>query len=199
LVITLLVVFVVSARFGAAVLESTSSSLVASEHSRVSELSPVFTPAHEGITDAIKDFFGLAPNPVQPIAFSHKAHLAEKVPCNMCHTGFAEGPQAGLPDVRICMSCHALIATDLPEVQKVAAYFHRGEDIPWQRVYGFSRSAHVKFNHAPHIRADVDCANCHGDLARQTVAVRAIHHTMGFCLDCHRAKNAPTECLTCHY
>lgn len=159
----------------------------------------VFTPAHQSIALAVKDFFGIRPKPVQPIAFSHKVHLAEKIPCQMCHIGFAEGPQAGLPDIKICMSCHGMIVAERPEVQKVAAYARRGEDIPWQRVYGFSRSAHLLFNHAPHIRADVGCARCHGDLAQQAAAVRAVKHTMGFCLDCHREKNAPTDCLTCHY
>ncbi len=198
LLITLLVIFALSAGFGAAVLQSNRSKVVASEGSKSSEPPAIFTPAHQSLSDAIRDFFGVRPSPVQPIAFSHKAHLAEKIPCDMCHTGVAEGPQAGLPDIRICMSCHQMIAANLPGVQKVAAYARRGEDIPWQRVYGFSQSAHLKFNHAPHVRAGVGCARCHGDLTRQTVAVRAVPHTMGFCLDCHRAKNAPTECLTCH-
>ena len=39
----------------------------------------------------------------------------------------------------------------------------RAIEIPWQRVYGFTREAHVRFNHAPHIRASVDCSTCHGD------------------------------------
>jgi formamidopyrimidine-DNA glycosylase len=199
LVVALLVILALCAGFGAASLQSSRSSVVASERSKTSEAPTVFTPAHASVSDALTDFFGVRSKPVQPIAFSHKVHLAEKIPCDMCHTAVAEGPQAGLPDMRICMSCHEMIAADLPEVQKVAAYAHRGEDIPWPRVYGFSQSAHLKFNHAPHVRASVDCAKCHGDLTQQTVAVRAIHHTMGFCLDCHRAGSAPTECLTCHY
>jgi formylmethanofuran dehydrogenase subunit E len=199
LVVALLAIFAVSAGLAATLFQPDSASVIASQSSKASDVEPVFTPAHRSLPDALEDFFGVRRNPVQSIAFSHKAHLTEKIPCDMCHTAVAEGPQAGLPDVRICMSCHEMIATDLPEVQRVADYAHRGEDIPWQRVYGFSQSAHLKFNHAPHIRADIDCAKCHGDMTQQTVAVRAVHHTMGFCVDCHRAKSAPTECLTCHY
>ena len=42
----------------------------------------------------------------------------------------------------------------------------KGIDLAWQRVYGFTREAHVRFNHAPHIRAKVECATCHGDIAQ---------------------------------
>ena len=68
----------------------------------------------------------------------------------------------------VCMTCHQVIATDRPEIKKIAAYKARGEDIPWVRVYNYSESAHVRFNHAPHIRADVDCSTCHGDMTKQT-------------------------------
>ena len=70
-----------------------------------------------------------------------------------------------------------VIATDRPEIKKVAAYQARGEDIPWVRVYDYSASAHLKFNHAPHIRAGVDCSNCHGDMTKQTTAERAVNLT----------------------
>ena len=47
--------------------------------------------------------------------------------------------------------------------------------------------------------AKVDCATCHGDVAKGTVATRNVDHTMGFCVDCHRSKQASNDCLTCHY
>lgn len=159
----------------------------------------IFTPAHRSVLEAVKDFFGIRPKPVQPIAFPHNVHLAKKIQCVACHRGVAKGPEAGLPSVKTCMVCHGLIATDRPGVQRVAAYAERGEDISWQRVYGFSRTAHVKFNHAPHVRAGVNCAACHGDLAQQSVAERKVNHTMGFCLDCHREKKVSVDCMTCHY
>ena len=57
----------------------------------------------------------------------------------------------------------------------------KGIDLAWQRVYGFSSVDHVRFNHAPHIRAKVECATCHGNVGEQTVAQRSVDHTMGFC------------------
>jgi cytochrome c7-like protein/class III cytochrome C family protein len=159
----------------------------------------VFTPGHRTILDAMKDFFDWRPQPVQPIAFPHKVHLANGMQCVDCHAGVSQGPDGGLPSVKLCMMCHQAIATDKPEIKKVAAYFNRGEEIPWQRVYGFSPYSHVKFNHAPHIRASVDCSVCHGDLKNQTVAIRSVNLTMGFCIDCHKQKRVSIDCTTCHF
>ncbi len=161
--------------------------------------SSTFTPAHRNLLDAVKDFFGWRPTPVQPVAYTHKVHLANHMQCTDCHLGVDKGPDAAIPGVKFCMTCHQVIATDRPEIKKLAAYQARGEDVPWQRVYGFSPSAHVKFNHAPHIRADVQCASCHGDMKRQTVAERAVNLTMGYCIDCHKGRKASIDCTTCHF
>ncbi|MPY87279.1 MAG: hypothetical protein GEU99_05100 [Luteitalea sp.] len=159
----------------------------------------VFTPAHRTLGDAVEAFFGIRPEAVQPIAFSHRVHVENDLGCtDYCHPHATEGPQAGLPSLRTCMLCHATIATEHPEIQKMTAYEERGEDVTWQRVFGFVRSAHVRFNHAPHVRADVACATCHGDVGSQTVAQR-LDLTMGQCIDCHEAQQAAIECVTCHF
>ncbi|MGC2333463.1 MAG: cytochrome c3 family protein [Candidatus Acidiferrales bacterium] len=159
----------------------------------------VFTPAHRTTLGAVREFFGIRSTPVQPIAFTHKVHLANGLQCLTCHAGVDQGPDARIPSVNFCMTCHRVIATNNPEIKKVAAYYARGEDIPWERVYGFEPSAHVMFNHAPHIRADVDCKTCHGDMTTQTVAERKVDLTMGFCIQCHKQHNASIDCVTCHY
>jgi Cytochrome c7 and related cytochrome c len=159
----------------------------------------VYTPAHATAMDAVREFFGYRAKPVQPIAYTHKVHLANGLQCINCHVGVDQGPDARIPSVNFCMTCHQVIATDKPEIKKLAAYEARGEDIPWQRVYGFEPSAHVKFNHAPHIRAGVDCSTCHGDMTKATVAERTVNHTMGFCVTCHVQKSASTDCVTCHF
>jgi hypothetical protein len=71
--------------------------------------------------------------------------------------------------------------------------------LAWQRVYGYAKEAHVRFDHAPHIRAKVECSTCHGDIAQQTVAQRNVNMTMGFCVNCHTERKASNDCLTCHY
>jgi hypothetical protein len=159
----------------------------------------VFTPARRTLGDATREFFAIRPAAVQPIPFPHKTHIEKKALCTDCHESVEKGPIAGIPSVKTCMICHSQIATDRPLIKQVTSYADRGIEIPWQRVYGFTHEAHVRFNHAPHIRASVDCATCHGDLSKQTVAERVVDHSMGFCVNCHKTKNASNDCLTCHY
>jgi hypothetical protein len=159
----------------------------------------VFTPAHRTFGEAARHFFAVRPAPTQPIPFPHKVHIAKKAVCTDCHESVEKGPIAGIPSVKTCMICHSQIATDRPLIKEVTGYSEKGVEIPWQRVYGFTHEAHVRFNHAPHVRASVDCSTCHGDVANQTVAERVIDHNMGFCVNCHTQKKVSNDCLTCHY
>ena len=135
----------------------------------------------------------------QPVSFPHNKHILLGLACLDCHSTADQQAAAGIPSVRKCMLCHEKLATNKPGVQKVRDYAARGIEIPWQRVYGFDASALVKFRHAPHYRAKIDCAACHGDVAKATVAVLAVKHTMGTCLSCHRQYKATEDCAACHY
>jgi hypothetical protein len=135
----------------------------------------------------------------QPVAFPHNTHVKMGLDCIDCHAGADVRAEAGLPSVTKCMLCHAKLARDKPEVKKVIDYANRKVEIPWQRVYGFNTSAHVKFRHQPHFQAKVACATCHGDLTKATVAVQAVNHDMGTCVTCHRQNKAPEDCAACHY
>jgi hypothetical protein len=135
----------------------------------------------------------------QPIAYSHKKHLALGLQCLDCHSMADIGPAATIPSVTKCMLCHAMAAADKPEVKKIAAYAAKGIEIPWERVYKFEPQALVKFNHAAHIQAKVDCATCHGDMTKADTAQKLVNHNMGTCLTCHRQKGASQDCATCHY
>jgi hypothetical protein len=135
----------------------------------------------------------------QPIAYTHKKHIALGLQCLDCHSMADIGPAATLPSVTKCMLCHAKMATDKPEIKKIADYAAKGREIPWVRVYGFEPQALVKFNHAPHIRARVECATCHGDMTQADTAQKLVNHNMGTCLTCHRQKGASQDCATCHY
>jgi hypothetical protein len=160
----------------------------------------VFTTARPSFGAAVNDFFDRRPAPVQPIEFPHNIHVGKQIACTeYCHESVTTGPIAGLPSVRTCMICHNTIATDRDRIKQITAMREKGIDLAWQRVYGYSAQAHVKFNHAPHIRAKVECSTCHGNIAQQTVAQRNVDLTMGFCVSCHRENKAPTDCLTCHF
>jgi len=159
----------------------------------------VFTTARPTFGAAVDDFLNRRPEAQQPIEFPHNIHVGKEIACEVCHEGVATGPVAGLPSVRTCMICHAAIATDRPRIQQITALSEKGIDLAWQRVYGFSNDDHVRFNHAPHIRAKVECATCHGNVGEQTVAQRSVEHTMGFCVNCHNERKASVDCLTCHF
>ncbi|HKS82803.1 MAG TPA: cytochrome c3 family protein [Candidatus Acidoferrales bacterium] len=193
--------------FGFAILGSLQLARTAEENasyqagraSRAAGVSEVFTPAHENFLDGVKDFFLWQPTPVQPIAFNHRVHVEHDLQCSSCHAGVTQGPDAGIPSVALCMACHQVIAADHPEIKKLAAYAARGEEVPWQKVYWFYPSEHVKFLHEPHVRAGVACEECHGDIAKETVAMKTKNLSMNFCLSCHNAKGVSVDCTTCHY
>ena len=97
------------------------------------------------------------------------------------------------------MICHDAIAVDRPRIQQITAMRAKGIDLAWQRVYGYPAPSHVKFNHAPHIRAQVECTTCHGNIGEQTVAQRNVDLNMSFCVTCHTERKASIDCLTCHF
>jgi hypothetical protein len=161
----------------------------------------VFTTARASVGQALNEFIGRHElTPEQPIEFPHDIHFGKKIGCTeYCHESVTTGPVAGLPSVRTCMVCHNAIATDRPRSKQITAMRERGEDFVWRRVFDYTPQAHVKFNHAPHIRAEVGCSTCHGPIHEGTVASRNVDMDMGFCVHCHNERKAPVDCLTCHF
>ena len=62
---------------------------------------------------------GLAWGSEQPIAYSHRQHIALGLHCLDCHSSADTGSAATIPSVRKCMLCHARIATAKPEIKKL--------------------------------------------------------------------------------
>jgi hypothetical protein len=135
----------------------------------------------------------------QPIEFPHNQHVAKGLECIDCHITADTQAEAGMPSVGKCMLCHEKVATEGPGVQKLLEYAAKKREVPWVRVYQFNRSGHVKFRHAPHVRAGVECAACHGNVAAMTVVTRQVEHHMGTCLSCHRQQKASEDCAACHF
>ena len=160
----------------------------------------VYSPDRPSPAAAARDFFGMRPDPVQPIEFPHNIHVQKELTCtDYCHESATTSPVAGLPSLKTCMICHASIATDKPRIQQLAQLEAKGQDVAWQRVYGYTNEAHVRFHHAPHLRAKIEFSTCHGAIAEQTVAQRNVDLSMGFCVNCHTERKASNDCLTCHY
>ena len=149
--------------------------------------------------------------PEQPIHYSHKKHAGEmKIDCQYCHTTVAMGRKAGVPSLSVCMNCHNNVGLDgFPELDKLRDNFWNENKSPeWIRIHNLPD--HVKFSHAPHIKALLQpghpskeaCMPCHGNIAEMQVVSQVESLNMGFCISCHRdnkALGAKTNCSTCHY
>jgi len=135
--------------------------------------------------------------PEQPVAFSHVRHVGEVgLDCEHCHEYADKGPRATVPAMSICADCHEGMETENPEVKKLQGYLKRNEPVPWVKVHDLPW--HALFNHKRHVRAGVECATCHGQLETMERVRRVRSLEMGWCVNCHRNKGAPTDCWTCH-
>jgi len=155
--------------------------------------------------------------PAQPIAFSHKLHAGQyRIDCQYCHADARRSEYAGIPSVTRCIGCHKITAADKPEIKKLAEYLAKQEPVPWVRIYKVPE--YVYFAHKPHITAGVACQTCHGsvqtmDVVGAKTGPSLVHDllnlvglawtppplTMGWCVECHTARKASLECMTCHH
>ena len=134
----------------------------------------------------------------QPLAFSHRLHASgNAIACQLCHPYARRGPVAGIPSVRRCVQCHLTIAPKRPEILKLMAYWEAKNPIPWVRVHDLPDYVH--FTHKRHVLAGIACETCHGNVAQMRDVVQTAPLTMGWCLSCHKERQAPTDCLTCHH
>lgn len=136
--------------------------------------------------------------PEQPIAFPHDVHAGTyKIPCQYCHSSASKSQFAGIPAMGTCMGCHRITARDKPRIQELTRAFEAGKPLQWTRVHDLPDF--VQFTHQPHVRAGVACQECHGPVQQMAEVSRRAPLTMGWCLDCHMKRGAPTDCLVCHY
>jgi hypothetical protein len=154
----------------------------------------------------------------QPIAFRHDIHAGvNQIPCMYCHTSADRSINAGIPAVQVCAGCHIpggspMIAVDSLGVQQLMAYWREQRPIPWVRIYDLPD--HVRFPHMRHVNAGLECQECHGpvETMREITEVynggggrtrygfvRPNTMEMGWCINCHREREARTDCFVCHY
>jgi len=135
--------------------------------------------------------------PVQPIPFNHKTHMADgKTTCDSCHAPRGEGATLALPQAVSCMKCHNTVATDNPDVKRLAEIAKNEDPIQWVRVYRVP--SFVTFNHKTHTDAGSKCEDCHGPVAERTAIAQEKDTNMASCIGCHATKGAKATCDTCH-
>ena len=136
--------------------------------------------------------------PAVPVTFDHRVHVADNgLDCQLCHAYARRGPVAGLPPVARCAGCHRFVAADSPAVESLMARFEAGEPLAWTRVHHLPD--YVRFTHKRHVRAGVGCRTCHGDVGAMRTVEQVAPLTMGWCVGCHEQRQAPDDCLICHY
>jgi len=141
--------------------------------------------------------------PQQPIAFPHDLHAGKsKIPCLYCHYSADRSWDAGLPAVSTCAGCHLpggvpMVRADRPGVKQLVEYWQRKVPIPWQRIYNLPDYVH--FPHMRHIKAGLQCQECHGQVQNMAVVQKVVPLQMGWCVQCHRQRGARTDCDVCHY
>jgi hypothetical protein len=133
----------------------------------------------------------------QPIPFSHRVHSGVKeIQCRFCHPYVDRSTHPGLPPVEKCLYCHKYIIAKHPQIQKEHWYFNNQIPVPWQKVNYLPE--HVLFNHQRHIRKDIECRECHGDIETMD-RIKGRYFYMEFCIACHRQRKANLDCwLACH-
>ena len=136
--------------------------------------------------------------PGAAVTFDHRVHVADNgLDCQLCHAYARRGPVAGLPPVARCAGCHRFVATESPAVEALMARFEAGEPLAWTRVHHLPQF--VRFTHKRHVRAGLGCRACHGDVGAMRSVEQVAPLTMGWCVGCHEQREAPDDCLTCHY
>jgi hypothetical protein len=163
----------------------------------------IFVVAHAGseptraVSDSEPDRTVSAIDLVNEVPFDHSIHAGKYgIPCLDCHVYADKSPVAGLPSGRKCMGCHKFVAKDDPMVARLAARVAAGQPLRWLRV--FAVPDFIYFSHRMHVRKQVACSECHGDMAAKKTITQDQPFTMGRCLACHTDRGATRDCLGCH-
>jgi len=131
--------------------------------------------------------------PAQPIPFSHKIHVDQLgLDCRYCHSFVDVAGHSNVPGSNTCWNCHRHVQLDSPKLEPLrnrmdATLYHPdfGKPIEWVRVH--KSPDYVYFNHSAHVNRGISCQSCHGDVDQMEVVYQAEPHSMGWCLECHRA------------
>jgi mono/diheme cytochrome c family protein len=146
--------------------------------------------------------------PDQPIRFSHKLHAGDnEIDCRYCHNSVEKSRHAGLPTVNVCMNCHKGISSgpehgekEISKIYEAAGFdvktgmYDESKQNPLRWIKVHNLPDHVYFNHSQHVVVGkIDCATCHGDLKKMTVAEQQSPLTMKWCIECHRNTEVAME------
>ncbi|MDA7876773.1 cytochrome c family protein [Akkermansiaceae bacterium] len=140
--------------------------------------------------------------PSQPIPYDHNLHVNQLgMDCRYCHSFTEHSSHANVPTANTCWNCHQHVQKGSPKLAALRGAMGvdenhlplkdvngnpvEGEPIKWVRVH--KAPDYVYFNHSAHLNRGISCQSCHGDVHKMEVVHHAESHSMGWCLECHRA------------
>jgi len=140
--------------------------------------------------------------PTQPIPYDHNLHVNQLgMDCRYCHSFTEHSSHANVPTANTCWNCHQHVQKGSPKLaalrdamavdenhlpkKDVAGNPVEGKPIQWVRVH--KSPDYVYFNHSAHLNRGISCQSCHGDVHKMEKVYQAKSHSMGWCLECHRA------------
>lgn len=126
--------------------------------------------------------------PDQPIPFSHKIHVDQLgLDCRYCHSFVEYSGHSNVPSSNTCWNCHGdgKVKTNSNLLEPLRQSVATGEPIEWTRIH--VSPDYVYFNHSAHVNRGISCQSCHGEVNEMDVVYQAESHSMGWCLECHRA------------
>ncbi len=151
-----------------------------------------------------------------PIYFNHDYHVrgsddakgvtGEGLDCDFCHENVGESKVAAdrdIPDHGSCDTCHEdwIGEEGKPAERRLCAKCHKDLDITSTSTFAMPLeipAPNIKFPHANHVEAGVQCVECHAQVPTKTLATRDDFPTMDQCIRCHVDKGVSIECKTCH-
>jgi hypothetical protein len=129
------------------------------------------------------------------LKFSHALHLEQGLDdCSMCHDTASDLPfHLSMPAHDLCSVCHEIdTEAEEPAGCDVCHLHEDGRVVPRASAFGED----IKFTHAPHIEAELACAQCHE--SPDEGALRLVP-LKPFCMDCHGNTDPKLlECAVCH-
>lgn len=136
--------------------------------------------------------------------FSHKLHKENGLDdCTVCHDPTAAEPNAlTQPAHELCATCHDVPTTENnnpptdPAERAKCSFCHLREDFTVTR-WKPSLSTELKWQHAPHLNAQLDCVKCHTGTSEAKMRPAL---SMASCIECHKQQPKPgmAECTECH-
>jgi len=128
------------------------------------------------------------------IVFSHEQHLGRGFRCGLCHQAFSYEEPERAPE-KVCAYCHHVGEREAPTRECAAC--HRRIDFTSGSLPR-PRYDDSKFTHGAHVKAGINCLECHRNQGGAKVYADIVFPAMKDCTGCHLARGVADRCETCH-